>query len=227
MMLAAPIRNLAVVLFPWGMLAPLALAAAIVTYRRREPGGRVLLLLVWLGVTVALVALSREQRLRYYGPVVPPASILLGWWLGAWLSRRINGTQPGPALSRRAAAHVRRLLPGLWLLVALGFALGYHWEVARHNAAGDYAQIAERVRPLAREGPVIVWGLAELPLAFYLGQPVIRVRSESQLQAALGHAPHAVVVASEADWARRQAAEAPADAEGPPRVLLVHRHPRR
>ena len=229
--LAAPIRSVAVVLFPWGLLAPLALAAAIVTHRRREPGGRVLLLLVWLGVTVALVSLSREQRLRYYGPVVPPASILLGWWLGAWLTRRSAGTESGPALSRRAAAHVRRLLPGLWLLVALGFALGYRWEVARHNAMGDYAQIAERARPLLRGGPVIVWGLPELPLAFYLGQPVVRVRSEHQLQAALTRAPHAVVVASEADWAGRRAAEAPAEApvaaDVPPRLLLVHRGPRR
>jgi 4-amino-4-deoxy-L-arabinose transferase-like glycosyltransferase len=230
--LTAPIRNLAVVLFPWGLLAPLALAAAIATYRRREPGARVLLLLVWLGVTVALVALSREQRLRYYGPVVPPASILLGWWLGAWRSRQITGTQPAPAVSWRAAGSVRRALPALWLITALAFALGYRWEVARHNAGGEYARIAERVRPLLAGGPVVVWGLPELPLAFYLGQPVIRVRSERQLQAALDRAPHAVVVASDADWARRRATESPAEAspagaDWRPRVLLVHRTPRR
>jgi 4-amino-4-deoxy-L-arabinose transferase-like glycosyltransferase len=225
--LTAPVRNLAVVLFPWGLLAPLALAAAIVTRRRREPGDRVLFLLAWLGVTVALVALSREQRLRYYGPMVPPAAILVGWWLGPWLTRRITGTEPGPAVARRAAVHVRRLLPVLWLVTALGFALGYRWEVARHNAAGDYPRMAERVRPLLRDGPVVVWGLPELPLAFYLGQPVIRVRSERQLQTALARAPHAVVVAADRSWAHRRAAQPPAEPDGPPRVLLVHRRPRR
>ena len=225
--LTAPVRNLAVVLFPWGLLTPLALAAAIVTRRRCEPGDRVLFLLAWLGVTVALVALSREQRLRYYGPMVPPAAILVGWWLGPWLTRRITGTEPGPAVARRAAVHVRRLLPVLWLVTALGFALGYRWEVARHNAAGDYPRMAERVRPLLRDGPVVVWGLPELPLAFYLGQPVIRVRSERQLQTALARAPHAVVVAADRSWAHRRAAQPPAEPDGPPRVLLVHRRPRR
>jgi len=227
--LAGPIRNLAVVLFPWGLLAPLALAAALVTHRRREPSGRLLLLLVWLGVTVGLVALSREQRLRYYGPVVPPTAILLGWWLGAWASHRMTGTRPAPAISWRAAVCLRRVLPALWLLAVLAFGLGYRWEVTRHNAGGDYAQIAARVRPLLAGGPVVVWGLPELPLAFYLGQPVIRVRSERELQAALDRAPHAVVVASEADWARRRATQSPAVAETDERlrVLLVHRAARR
>ncbi len=121
------------------------------------------------------------------------------------------------------------MLPALWLLAVLAFGLGYRWEVARHNAGGDYAQIAARVRPLLAGGPVVVWGLPELPLAFYLGQPVIRVRAEHELQAALDRAPHAVLVASEADWARRRATQSPAVAEADERlrVLLVHRQARR
>ena len=186
-----------------------------------------LLPLVWLAVTVALVALSHEQRLRYYVPVVPPMAVVVGWWLGSWLDGWMTGGAARPELSRVAAVGVWRALPVVWIVAILALALGYHWEVTRHNAA-SVAPVASRVRPLLADTPAVVaWGIPQLPLAFYLGRPVTGVRTEAQLRAALERDPRAVVVASDRNWARRRAVEAaPAPAE-PPRVVLVRREARR
>ena len=84
--LASPLRNTFAVLFPWVLLAPLALSAA---WGRREPATRdgLFLVLIWAGVTLALIALSSQQRVRYYVPVVPPAALLIGWWLSDAMGR--------------------------------------------------------------------------------------------------------------------------------------------
>jgi 4-amino-4-deoxy-L-arabinose transferase-like glycosyltransferase len=230
-LLTAPLRNMAVALFPWGFLAPLAILPAVIACREGEPRRRVLLPLVWLAVTVALVALSHEQRLRYYVPVAPPMAVVLGWWLGSWLAGWMTGGTAKPDLSRVAAIGVWRVLPVVWIVVVLVFALGYHWEVTRHNARSS-AEIARRVGPLLSEAPAVVaWGIPELPLAFYLGRPVTGVRSEAQLRAVLERGPRAVVVASETRWAHRHAVEttpktAPEPGE-PLRVVLVRRDSRR
>jgi hypothetical protein len=187
----------------------------------------VLLPLVWLAVTVALVALSHEQRLRYYVPVVPPMAVVAGWWLGSWLDGWMTGGTARPDLSRAAAVGVWRALPVAWVVAILALGLGYHWEVTRHNLA-SFAPVASRVRPLLADTPAVVaWGIPELPLAFYLGRPVTGVRTEAQLYAALERDPRAVVVAADSNWARRRVvAAAPAPAE-PPRVVLVQREARR
>jgi 4-amino-4-deoxy-L-arabinose transferase-like glycosyltransferase len=226
-LLTAPLRNMAIALSPWGLLAPLAIPAAVIACREGEPRRRVLLPLVWLAVTIALVALSHEQRLRYYVPVAPPMAVVVGWWLGSWLDGWMTGGTARPELSRVAAVGVWRVLPVVWIVTILALALGYHWEVIRHNA-GSYAPVASRVRPLLADTPAVVaWGIPGLPLAFYLGRPVTEVRSEAQLRAALEREPRAVVVASESNWTRRRAVEgAPVPAE-PPRVVLVQRDARR
>src|SRR6185295_4817015 len=162
-------------------------------------------------------ALSHEQRLRYYVPVVPPMAVVTAWWLGSWLDGWATGGTARPHLSRVAAVEVWRILPIVWMVTALALALGYHGEVARHNAAG-LAPVAARLKLIADGSVVLAWGIPPLPLAFYLGRPVIGVRSEAQLRAALERHPRAVVVAAESTWARRRAVEAaavPEPAEGP------------
>jgi 4-amino-4-deoxy-L-arabinose transferase-like glycosyltransferase len=225
--LTAPLRNMAIALLPWGLLMPLAIPPAVVACREGESRRRVLLPLVWLAVTVALVAMSHEQRLRYYVPVAPPMAVVLGWWLGAWLGGWLTGGTARPVPSRVAAIGVWRALPVVWALAALVLGLGYHWEVSRHNAGG-YAEIASRVRPMLADTPAVVaWGIPELPLAFYLGRSVTGVRSEAQLIAVLERGPRAVVVASERNWAGRRAAQAASAPAEPPRVILVQRDARR
>jgi 4-amino-4-deoxy-L-arabinose transferase-like glycosyltransferase len=86
--ITAPLRNSFGVLFPWVLLLPLALPSVL---RRREDGPTrdgLFLVLVWAGVTLALIALSTQQRVRYYVPIVPPVALLIGWWLSDAMARR-------------------------------------------------------------------------------------------------------------------------------------------
>ena len=230
-LLTGPLRNLAVALSPWVLLAPVAVPAAVLAYRRDRARPALLLPLVWLAVTITLVALSHEQRLRYYAPVAPPMALVMGWWLG---SRRIEGGKDGGTRSpwsEAVAGPVRWALPFVWLATVAAFGIGYHLEVTRHNAAGSYDQLAGRVRAFDGAAPVVVWGIPELPLAFYLDRTVTRVHTEPQLYAALDREPSAVVVATETNWARRRKGEASApraaEAIDPAQVVLVRRSAKR
>jgi hypothetical protein len=182
---------------------------------------------VWLLVTLVLVAVSREQRLRYYVPIVPPAAILLGWWISSWLNQWISGAQVEPAVLRRAAAWFWWWLPLAWACALVGFAIGYHIELGSHQRASQYGAIAERIRPFLGENIVVaVWDLPELPLAFYLDRPVMRLESESDLQKLVEHSPGLIVVASETGWARRSSEAEPIsgrDRIEPRQVILVRR----
>jgi 4-amino-4-deoxy-L-arabinose transferase-like glycosyltransferase/membrane-associated phospholipid phosphatase len=89
MTLLTPLRHLASVTFPWVWLLPFALYDA---WRCRRGRGAerdaVVLVGVWLITIFALVAVSNQQRLRYYAPLVAPASLLLGWWLASTVVQR-------------------------------------------------------------------------------------------------------------------------------------------
>lgn len=160
----APVRNAFAVLFPWVLLVPFALAAA---FRSREEGGErdgVRLLLLWAGVITVLVALSNQQRLRYYLPLVVPIALLVGWWLqNAVVERRgvdqvpwrlslgvallvIAATAAGTVASgRRASWSAVRELPAPPLLIVtligalaiIGAALFY--GVRHHWPRGAFA----------------------------------------------------------------------------------------
>jgi 4-amino-4-deoxy-L-arabinose transferase-like glycosyltransferase len=217
-LLTEPLRNTVTVLFPWVLLAPFVIPAAVRARGQGEPRGALLLPIVWLGVTVVLVALSHQQRLRYYIPTVPPMAVLLGWWLAHLAAK--------PESTRAAAVGIRRAVLLCWVVAMLVFVVGFHWELSRHNAAGDYARRALRGHPLLGEAPAVVaWGIPELPLAFYVRRPVLRVESERQLGAVLQRWPRAIVVTTEANWARRDERErSPAltpDAITSQRVVLV------
>lgn len=229
-LLTGPVRNLAVALSPWVLLAPVAVPAAVLAYRRDRTRPALLLPLVWLTVTIALVALSHEQRLRYYTPVAPPMALVMGWWLG---SRRVERGKDGGTRApwfELVAGRVRAALPFVWLATVAAFGIGYHLEVTRHNGE-SYDRLAERVRAFDGASAVVVWGIPELPLAFYLDRTVTRVHTEPQLHAALDRTPSAVVVATESNWARRRPVETSvpraAEAIDPAQVVLVHQSARR
>lgn len=99
--LAAPFQHVFGILFPWVFVVPVAVWAAV---KSRGEGGAmragVLLLLLWAAIVVALVGVSHQQRFRYYVPLVPPASLLIGWW------------------ARSAAVMRRGLAPGRWRVAA-------------------------------------------------------------------------------------------------------------
>ncbi|PYN59265.1 MAG: hypothetical protein DMD92_09585 [Candidatus Rokuibacteriota bacterium] len=78
----APLRNVFGILFPWVLVVPLVLVQAVRCARGEDADRRdVRALLVWAAVTFVLIGASREQRFRYYLPLVPPAALLTGWWL--------------------------------------------------------------------------------------------------------------------------------------------------
>jgi 4-amino-4-deoxy-L-arabinose transferase-like glycosyltransferase len=193
--LIAPARSAFIALFPWVLLAPVAIVAA---YRLRgAPPEResVRLALVWLGVVAVLVGLSSQQRLRYYVPLVPPMAVVVGRWLA------------GAALTRWRA-RVPWAFAASWVVVVLGFIGGYHWELTRHNTAGDYRDLAARLKPRVETAPLVAaWDVPELPLAFYLDRPVTRVGSERALRDILAREPQAIVVVAPANWARLDESE--------------------
>jgi 4-amino-4-deoxy-L-arabinose transferase-like glycosyltransferase len=122
--LLTPIEHLLSVMVPWVWLAPFAVVDA---WRLRHGKGAereaVVLVLVWTAALVALLSLSQQQRVRYYVPLVPPISLLLGWWLGT--------------------AVVQRRTPSLWpfrwtaALLGTGAAVAVVWSAAQGRLLRD------------------------------------------------------------------------------------------
>src|SRR5438094_449453 len=86
--LVAPLQNAFGILFPWVLLTPLIVVQAVRALRGR--GGErdtVQLLLTWAAVTFVAVALSAQQRVRYYLPLLTPLALLTGWWLAGVIVR--------------------------------------------------------------------------------------------------------------------------------------------
>jgi len=86
--LVAPLQNAFGILFPWALLTPLIVVQAVRALRGR--GGErdtVQLLLTWAAVTFVAVALSAQQRVRYYLPLLTPLALLTGWWLAGVIVR--------------------------------------------------------------------------------------------------------------------------------------------
>ena len=122
--LIAPLEHLLGLVVPWAWLVPFALYDA---WRQRRGQGAerdaVLLVLLWVALEFALVALSAQQRARYYLPLVPPLSLLLGWWLA------------GAAIQRRALS----LWPFRWTaaLVGTGAAVAILWSATQGRLLRD------------------------------------------------------------------------------------------
>ena len=249
-MVAEPIQNAFGILFPWVLVLPIALVEAVRLVRRRgAERDAIVFLVVALAAILVVIALSQQQRFRYYLPLVAPASLLLGWWAEGVLSRRIVLKIPwrvsavvavllvavgiAGAFSRRnalsevamvwpayvaqavvlvatvgaiAAALVfgapdRRLARGFvaaWMGCAVLVMSSYHWELERRNAAYDYAGLHERMKPLLLESPVVATlGLADMPLAFYLGRPVVPARNAGNLRDVVRRGAPAVAIVAD------------------------------
>jgi 4-amino-4-deoxy-L-arabinose transferase-like glycosyltransferase len=242
-----PVRDAFGILFPWVLVTPLVVTQAVRFCRGRgAERDRVLLLLEWAGVTFVLITLSREQRLRYYLPLVSPLALLTGWWAAgvvvkhrrvAAIPWRVYAIVAGVVVATTAAFLVskgwsreaRVELPGsvieiavsavallafvsaLWIGVSrqrLGHAVAiasvasavflvatYHGEVKRRNVDYDFARVAATVHPLIEDRELVfAWGVAALPVSFYLGHAVIPVESEAELRAAVAPGTAAIVV---------------------------------
>lgn len=138
------IDNALAIVFPWVIVLPVALFQAVRAARRGdESRGGLRLVLLWAVTTFVLVALSTQQRFRYYLPLVPSASLLIGWWFAA-------APPPEDASPGRVPA-------GWWAsgVALVGLVVGL-WSVFRGPWPVDY-EIA--IPASALEATVVLGGL--------------------------------------------------------------------
>ena len=150
------------ILLPWSVLLPGALwAAARPVDAASARAAR--LLLVWLLGVFVLVAISDQQRMRYYLPLCPPAAMLIAGWY-ARLGVRWRGVG----------------FAGIWILVvSTGITIdGY--TLARHNRATD---LVPAVRELSHASHVYAVDAPELVFAYYLQRPVTVLPSYRDFEA--------------------------------------------
>lgn len=153
---AAPLGFAITVLLPWGLLLPLAVWRAL---RERDPDTqrRVRLLLVWLTTVFVLMAVSGQQRERYYLPLCPVAALLMGWWYSTLVWRW------------RA-----RAFAAVWAAVVAVGAVVVTLDTPRYNATTDL----RAVRAVLQSVPTRVFALdlQDLALSFNLDRPVVNCK---------------------------------------------------
>lgn len=248
---AEPVQNTFGILFPWVLVVPAALVEAY-RFLRGRGGERdaVFLLVVASAATFVVIALSYQQRVRYYLPLVPPVALLIGWWASGAIVKhrpvlrnpwRVYGAAGGvlavttvlafffrrnalreiamvwPAYAAQVIVLVAtlgavstaltlgargkrlgRAFAAAWVGSAILVAWGYHWDLERRNAAYDYPRLHERMKPLLRESPLVATlGLADMPLAFYLGRPVVPAVTDVNLREVVSGAAPAVAIVTD------------------------------
>lgn len=126
-MVAEPIQNAFGILFPWVFVVPIVLVEAIRLLRRRgAERDAVFLLVVSFATMFVVIAVSQQQRFRYYLPLVPPVALLGGWWAESALSRRVALKIPWRVCAAVGA-----------LVVAAGVAGAF----SRRNALNEVAMV--------------------------------------------------------------------------------------
>jgi 4-amino-4-deoxy-L-arabinose transferase-like glycosyltransferase len=148
-----PFAHAVTVLLPWGLLLPFAVRQAL---READPdtGRRVRLLLVWLATVFAIMAVSGNQRERYYLPLCPAAALLIGWWYSrlAWRGRA-------------------RAFASAWIaVVAVGAGL-VMLSTSHINATTDLRAL--RAVLAQAPAPLFSLDLQDLALSFNLDRPVV------------------------------------------------------
>ncbi len=149
------------VLLPWSLLLPVVCWWAA---HAPDPGARRRrrLVLLWLGTTFVLVALSHQQRMRYYLPLCPVTALLVAGW-GAGLTWR-----------RRTM-----VFASIWVVSATGLSLWIAYAGARANAVSGLPAIVRELRDI--QAPVYAVEVPELVFAFYLERPVLLLSSPRDL----------------------------------------------
>ena len=154
---AAPLGFGITVLLPWAVLLPLAMRRAV---RERDPDTRrrVRLVLVWLTTVFVIMAMSGQQRERYYLPLCPVAALLIGWWYStlAWRWRA-------------------RAFAGVWAVVVAVGAVLVTLDTPRYNATTDLSAVRAALPPAPTR--VFSLDLQDLALSFNLDRPVVNCKN--------------------------------------------------
>ncbi|MBI1848622.1 MAG: glycosyltransferase family 39 protein [Candidatus Rokubacteria bacterium] len=148
-----PLGHALAILVPWVLVLPFAARRAL---REDDPetARRTRLLLVWLVTVFVFMAVSGNQRERYYLPLCPAAALLVGWWYStlAWRAR-----------ARGFAA--------AWVVVVAVGAVAVKVHTPRFNATTDLSAVRA---VLARApAPLYSTDVPELVLSFNLDRPVL------------------------------------------------------
>lgn len=171
-MIGEPFLQALTIVLPWSPLVPFAIWSVIrdpdpsTTDRSRSRHTR--LVLVWSGTLFVFLALSAQQRMRYYLPLAPPVALLIA----AWYSRL------------RMCGHAR-VFAIVWVAAALGLSLWQVHEDRRDNDATDFRVLSEQIR--SAPGPIHAVEVPELVFTFYLGAPVTLLRALSDFEGRSGH----------------------------------------
>jgi 4-amino-4-deoxy-L-arabinose transferase-like glycosyltransferase len=155
--LAAPLAFAVTVLLPWGVLLPLAVRQAV-REQNRDTRRRVRLLLVWLTTVFVIMAVSGQQRERYYLPLCPVAALLIGWWYSTLTWRW------------RAWAFA-----GAYAAVVAVGAVVVTLDTPRYNATTDLRAV--RASLPSAPARVFALDLQDLAVSFNLDRPVVNCKS--------------------------------------------------
>jgi 4-amino-4-deoxy-L-arabinose transferase-like glycosyltransferase len=164
-LMTEPFGQAFTILLPWSLILP---AALWTTTRTADPdrGRRLRLLLLWLVVMFAFLAVSAQQRFRYYLPLCPPVALLLA----AWYSRL--------PLKRPAV-----VFASVWMLVAGGLSIGQAYTAAWHNAGSSLRVSTSQMQ----QAPAALYAVdvPELVFTFYLDRPVTLLPSYTDFERAV------------------------------------------
>jgi 4-amino-4-deoxy-L-arabinose transferase-like glycosyltransferase len=117
-LLSGPFQHVVGILFPWVLVVPAVMWQAVRFLRGRGvERDAVHVLILWSVALLGCVAVSEQQRLRYYVPLVPPVALLVGWWCA------------GAIVKRRVIAHVPWRIYGIAAgMVALATLVAVHFR---------------------------------------------------------------------------------------------------
>jgi len=155
--IAEPLSLAVTVLLPWGLLLPFAVRRAL---READPDTvrRVRLLLVWLATVFVIMAVSGKQRERYYLPLCPAATLLIGWWYST--------------LAWRARA---RAFAGAWIAVVAAGVVLVRLDTRHFNATTDLRALRAVVSQAP--APLFSLDLQDLALSFNLDRAVVNAKN--------------------------------------------------
>ncbi len=141
------------ILLPWVLLLPFAVRRAF-READSETVRRVRLLLIWLATVFTIMAVSGNQRDRYYLPLCPSVALLTGWWYTtlAWPQRA-------------------RAFASAWIAVVAVGAVLVTLDTPRYNARTDLRAL--RAALAQAPAPLFAVDLQDLALSFNLDRPVV------------------------------------------------------
>jgi 4-amino-4-deoxy-L-arabinose transferase-like glycosyltransferase len=154
-----PFQHVVGILFPWVLLVPAVMWQAMRTLRTRGPErDAVYVLLLAAVVMLGCVGISEQQRLRYYVPLVPPVSLLVGWWwAGVSGQRGVVAEIPWRIYGIAAAA--------VALATAVALEFRPSWTRAAHVALPSSAlEVAVMAGGLVLMVGAVTWGMRGHPM---------------------------------------------------------------